>query len=310
MFFRCFRFLLVFLIVWPGSSVLGNDIFSGTKNKADTIQNSNINNEAVTRLQPSNSENDKKDGENIKGADVNILDFKQIVPDPALTKDAKKVESAEALVHFPEKTPQIEQSSLLHNNIRSSDIGANSNKLLPISKTPVRIGSYWGFNNVSSGDPSDFTEALKGKIKGDIGEDAYAKIVWTYGEIQNIDDWINSTMAQYGFDDSYLFGGQKYSAMGLDDHVSMRVILQGNETVGESGLLPENTGKDSWKLREDNKAVLVGDYRRESIDNYAQNQKFAIVLKYFTIVNFVYLFFFVMFISLIIRGLKFLVRQQ
>lgn len=279
-------FCSLFADGWSESSRIGLQI-ELDKNKYETTE----------LLKGDFDKNKKNAGEDNLKNNISEVDLKQVVSSDSVKNEIKS-SSVEPIPKVVDDMSRLALDAFGKGNAKVYDNG----NILPF--TTLGVGNYSSYSY-------DFSDKFKEELRVGLGEETYAKIVLTYGEIQSIDDWINSTVAQYGFDDSFPFGGQKYSGMGLDEQTSMRVILQGNEIMGDRGLLSESSGKDSWMLKGDNKVVLAGDYNnRGSLDNYAQKQRFSIVLKYFTIVNFVYLFFFVMFVSLIVKGFKFLVRQQ
>lgn len=135
-----------------------------------------------------------------------------------------------------------------------------------------------------------------------VGEEIYAKMVWTYLDAKQLDDWIQTTIAQ-----SELFAGDSL-IVGLNDQ-----LMAGLATLGLTGSNGQNysapeqlNSRQSGELNQAKPSmepvVMKAEFERRS--------RFFEMLNYLTIGNFFYLILSIVILVYTGKLFKFLVRQQ
>lgn len=302
MILNCFRFFLVLVMGWPLISIAeGSKSFDGKSNLA-ARQDISENDKNSPQLQSSGFESGKNFGEGkVEESKNKEFDLSQNESAYAFIKDIKKSEPIGFIDHMPENVPQAGP-----NTARQFD-GFNSSKSHFVSNAASRVGSYEGVNKIYD-DGGSFSDRFREEIRTELGENVYEKAVWTYDEIKGVDNWINVTMAHYGFGADSLLGNRKYSIEGLDGLLNVMVIFQQEDSVG---LFSEGDGN---KLRNigagGDKAFLNEGYQDRSVGVQAKESRFSGILKYLTIINLIYSFSAMIFVGIVARLFKLVVRQQ
>lgn len=182
----------------------------------------------------------------------------------------------------------------------------NLNGSLSMADSSSAFGTYEEANKLYGG--YDLVDMFREEIRAKMEDDVYEKAVWTYAEIKDMNNWINSTMAQYGFGQGALPGKQEYSIVGLDGLLNVMAIFQQNDSTGlflqDDGNKFLNTGASG------DKALLIEDYQDRQADAQGFESKFYVIFKYLTIINIIYAFLGMAFVVIVIKAFKFLVRQQ
>lgn len=137
-----------------------------------------------------------------------------------------------------------------------------------------------------------------------LGEDIYAEMVWTYLDAKQMDNWIYTTVNQSG-----LFA-QDSLIVGLNDQLMASLTSLGLVGAGDRNLSIDESSKmhgqqpnraaDAEKIVTD--ALMKAEFER--------NSTFFGILKYITVVNFLYLIIFLVILLYAVKLFKFLVRQQ
>lgn len=178
--------------------------------------------------------------------------------------------------------------------------GASASSLLvpnALAKYPVP-GFYPADALQMNPNASDPFDQIHDELRLLVGEDVYARMVWTYLDIKQFDNWLYATMEQYT-----LFAEESL-LVGLNDQLMITLGLSGPNSqhtkvsVRSSGSAAELGAAEA----EIKNAILRADLEAQS--------RFFTLLKYFTVRN----FFYVMLIGLVLtytgKAFKFLVRQQ
>lgn len=137
-----------------------------------------------------------------------------------------------------------------------------------------------------------------------LGEDIYAEMVWTYLDAKQLDNWIYTTVNQSG-----LFA-QDSLIVGLNDQLMASLTSLG--FVGSDGRnlsIDESSERHSQQPnRVDDTEKIVNDALMKA--EFERNSAFFGVLKYLTLINFLYLMGFIVILVYVVKLFKFLVRQQ
>lgn len=299
MFSRCFRIGLLMLMSYPCFATPEKPMVDRFKNKAGISSENRIDADRNAHLPSNVPENREKNAEVQTARHLNAAD--------QTSENDEKTDPVGSVVHVNEVSG-VGRDSLGQVSARLLKASPSMNASSFRSKDEYGVDSYGGLNKVSSGQGYDFTDKIQEEIKENLGEDVYSKLVFTYGEIKGIDSWIYSAMAQYGFDDGFLFGKQKYSIMGLDDQLNALVIFQrGKDKV--DGNLSEKEGKKTLKTEGMGEQLFLTEgYHR---DFQGENEhKFAFILNYLSIKNLIYFLLLIVSIGVVIRSFKFLIRQE
>jgi hypothetical protein len=301
MIFSDFRLFVVFVLGGALISFAEDSKSFDGKNKTDTQQGIYANDKNSSQSQSSSFEGGKNFGDGKVESKAKEFDF-QSESAYALIKDIKKYEPIGIIDHSAEKFPQTGL-----NKTRQFD-GLGSSKSPFMSGALSGIGSYERVNKLYEGDGYNFSDRFQEGIRTELGEGVYEKAVWTYAEIKGVDNWINSTMAQYGFGEGSLLGKQKYSIVGLDGLLNVMVILQQGDGAS---LVSKDDGNALWQTEgSGDKAFLIeGNQDRLAIAR-VQDSKFSIIFKYLTIINLIYSFLGMVFVVVVVGVFRFLVRQQ
>ncbi|MCK9606025.1 MAG: hypothetical protein M0R33_06185 [Methylomonas sp.] len=150
-------------------------------------------------------------------------------------------------------------------------------------------------------------ELLRDEMRLTVGEDIYAKMVWTYLDAKQLDNWINTTI-----DQSELFA-QDSLIVGLNNQLMASLTSLGlARSNGRNYLLEESLRTTRQGERQANElngakqivndALMKAEFERQSY--------FFGVLKYLTVGNFLYLLLSIMILAYFVKLIKFLIRQQ
>lgn len=296
--FGCFLFFLI-----GGSAVFAAEDSKSFDGKSKIVaQQDNPTSDKNSSHSPVPSfESAKVFGEGKGEAKAKELDFNQSEFTYAFIKDIKKSDPIGFVGHPAENLPQERV-----NKSRQFD-SLSSNKLPFMSNMLSSDDSYEGINK-NYGDGYNFSDRFRDGIRAELGEDVYEKAVWTYTEIKDLDDWINSTVAQYGFDEGSQLGKQKYSIVGLDGLLNVMAVFHQNDGIR---FIPESDGNKFLGTEDRGDKVLLSENYQDRFANVqVRDSKFAIIFKYLSLVNLAYFFSFMIFFGIIARGFKILVREQ
>lgn len=243
-----------------------------------------------------------------KPADTALIPLKQEETSPPQVSEPQKIEKT------PESPRQSVTSGLRDYSARSKQ-PEPVNQFLPIQAVPANqfFGQEMFADNprlandllyVDGQNPLaiDPLAQLHDEMRLMVGEEVYAKMVWTYLDAKQLDDWIQTTISQ-----SELFAEDSL-IVGLNDQLMASLTSLGLAgTSGQNKPAPEPlNSRQSGELNPVKPAIdpllMKADFESRSI--------FFGLLNYLTLGNFLYLMLSVM--GLIYTGklFKFLVRQQ
>lgn len=158
-------------------------------------------------------------------------------------------------------------------------------------------GDYFAkLNRFSFEAEEDLYQQIKEEVNDSLGGDIYAKMVWSFNELKQMDRLINSTMADYGLGNGQITVIRFRNNIELDDHLSSFLLFR-NESKAR-GAINEVGASHSWM---EETAVRELPISESKGGRYSQKGSFLGLLKYLTFYNLAYLFLVILFISLIVN---------
>lgn len=137
-----------------------------------------------------------------------------------------------------------------------------------------------------------------------LGEDIYAKMVWTYRDAKQLDNWIYATIDQSG-----LFA-QDSLIVGLNDQLMASLTDLGFVGASDRNLSIDESSKSHSQQpnRVEDTEKIVNDALMKA--EFKRNSAFFGLLKYLTLMNLLYLLSSIAILVYAVKLFKFLVRQQ
>ncbi|QPK61924.1 hypothetical protein IVG45_13755 [Methylomonas sp. LL1] len=157
---------------------------------------------------------------------------------------------------------------------------------------------------------SPFANALFDQLHDEarlmVGEEIYAKMVWTYSDIKELDNWIYSSMSQYDLLADQSQAGAK-AVSGLNQQLTAELVFLGLK--GSDG--PVLAGKGSTNVVNLESRRSMPGYAEPMLVSDSESQNaFLFILKYLTIANFLYLMVSVMAAVSLAKAFNFFIRQE
>ncbi|MCQ8129172.1 hypothetical protein [Methylomonas rivi] len=244
------------------------------------------------------------------------------VPIPAAQEETRQSRMTEA--GKTEKQPETLEPGTrpgFRSYSARSQLSEPQNNFLPIQD--VSANHFWGLgmsaDNASLGNESrhagehnqmvnDPFAELHDEMRLLVGEDMYAKMVWTYLDVKQLDNWIYATIKQselfardsliVGINDQLMVGLTSLGLVGSNDRnlAFEEQLAAGNQ---ENGRQINGLNNAEQMI---NDAVMRAEFER--------NSSFFGVLKYLTVNNFLYLLLSVLVSVYLVKLVRFLIRQQ
>lgn len=249
------------------------------------------------------------------------------LPEPEKSADpvpisAKHEETSQPQASAPEKDAKSEEVSESGLRPRSRVLSVRSksfesvNNFLPIQTVQANqflerqtfagahLGNASGHIDGQNQMAIDPLDQFHDEMRLILGEDIYAEMVWTYLDAKQLDNWIYTTVNQSG-----LFA-QDSLIVGLNDQLMASLTSLG--FVGSDG---RNLSIDESSKRHNQQPNRVDDTEKIVNDalmkaEFERNSAFFGVLKYLTVVNFLYLMSSIVILVYVVKLFKFLIRQQ
>ena len=221
---------------------------------------------------------------------------------PIADKNGRNTDTLDSVFRLPENVPEASQYSLGQGDGWLLNNGIGPFNLPPTPKT-LDADYNGGLNKFANNRGYDLPQQLQEEIRGTLGEDFYAKIVWSYNEIKGFDSLIQSSMAQYGFDNSSN-GAQKRHVMELDDQLNLMVVFHKDDGIAKNASSSKSVGNDSWKPDGIGNQTLADEVQYQlPID---QEMKFSFMFKYLNLMSLLYFVLVILFVGVLGRALKYL----
>lgn len=168
------------------------------------------------------------------------------------------------------------------------------------------LGFYPNLNANQNQSYDEFLGEMHDELRLMVGEEVYSKMAWTYLDLKRLDNWIYETTSQFAlFSQQALFGNQ--AVVGLSDQLKAELFFMGLMGSDASRLQHMQMGSQVDVLQtqyETEQAIKIA-----AADAEIEGRFFGI-LKYLTILNFVYLILAVMALVYLAKLFSFLVKQQ
>lgn len=228
----------------------------------------------------------------------------------AQNKDTEDEQVVKAKVDEKDKKAGVEQTkiqSVKANQYLQSILHQDSLGQFGVDPT---LGFYLTRRNVQTQPGIDLLENIQEDLHLLLGEEAYAKMIWLYKDLKKFDNWINLVMADYElYAPHNSLGAARIN--GLNDQLNADVFLRGSLTT-DRGSDPQHAFYESRAgLAHHVAADLTLNNATTQMDvNFENESKFFFILKYLTVVNFIYLIVTLLVILYLGKLFKLLVRQK
>lgn len=174
---------------------------------------------------------------------------------------------------------------------------------------PLAVDSNLGFypNQFANQNPGydDFIGEIHDELRLMVGEEVYAKMVWTYLDIKRLDNWIYETTSQLALFSQQTLGSE--GIVGLSNQLKADLFFLGlmGSDSGRITSAPPGGRIDAIQ------AMAVAEQVNQVVTTGTVLEgKFFGILKYLTILNFVYLILTVIALIYTAKLFNFLVKQQ
>jgi hypothetical protein len=217
-------------------------------------------------------------------------------------KPSPPTKTSESTVVLQRSKPK--QSSINPLQMKSND-GLMPRNMLAADPDPD-LGFYPNLSANQNQSYDEFLEEMHDELRLMVGEEVYSKMAWTYLDLKRLDNWIYETTSQFAlFSQQALSGNQ--AVVGLSNQIKAELFFMGLMGSDASRLQSMQLGSQV--------NVLQTQYETEQAIKIAAADaeiegKFFGVLKYLTILNFVYFILAVMAFVYIAKLFRFLVKQQ
>lgn len=168
------------------------------------------------------------------------------------------------------------------------------------------LGFYPNLNANQNQSYDEFLGEMHDELRLMVGEEVYSKMAWTYLDLKRLDNWIYETTSQFAlFSQQALSGNQ--AVVGLSNQIKAELFFMGLMGSDASRLQHMQMGSQVDVLQtqyETEQAIKIAAANAEI------EGRFYGILKYLTIMNFVYLILAVMALVYLAKLFSFLVKQQ
>lgn len=185
---------------------------------------------------------------------------------------------------------------------------------VPFNRTESNTFTYIDYYGLHSGSRQSnsqedaFARQLQDEFRFEFGDEMYAKAASTYKQLQDIDYYIQSSLSEALDSNPLLFRTKQYF-LNLEQQL-ISLNLSSDNAQGYYKGLAEAARHDKGKSDVDDGSNEKLSVNSSLLSRESHEMKFIFILKYFSVINFLYLLAVVLIVTAIIRSFQSTLRKK